>query len=146
MKKIIFLLSVCLFCISGIFAQWDDIPVTWTVSGQCDCNGSIDSVFKVVLIIDDIANEVYDILDEDNENWESGASSSSMFPAEKIEYYCNEINHENTPSFMLYAYVYMYCENPTQVLVCDGRKSEGTDSCLDFSNGNSGVSGVLVSP
>jgi hypothetical protein len=150
MKKFIINLvsiSVCLIFISGITAQsWDEINVNWDAASECTCNGTIDSVFQIILIIDDIANEKYDLLGDDNENWESGATNNSDFPAENIQYYCNELNHENTPNFTIYVNVKMYCENPGQILECKGKATVTGKSCLNFANGSVTIPLIEVKP
>ena len=146
MKKLLSLTMICLFCITGVFAQWDDIEVTWNVDNGCDCYGSIDSTFKVVLIIDDVANNVNDILGTDNTNWEPGSATNSFFAADKVKEYCEELNHDYTPNFTLSATVEMWCEGSSQIIVCDGKGDIPGISCLNFSNGGVSVSGIQVEP
>lgn len=144
MKKLLLLLTISLVSITGLFAQlpWPDINVSWYIDSECTCNGTIDSVFSVTLKIDDIANGVEDVFND--MNWEPGSTDNSDFSSVDVQYYCNEINHEYTPNFTLYATVTMYCKNLSLLQECYGRKTVTNKSCLDFANGSANVENVEV--
>ena len=144
MKKILLLLTIALFSFSGLFAQWEDLTVSWYVTGDCDCTGSIDSVFKVTMKIYDVANENENV--KNDTNWESGASSSSIFDVDDVKYYCEELNQENTPNFTIIVTVEMYCKNPSQVLECKGKVTVTGKSCYDFANGLVTIPQIEVKP
>lgn len=144
MKRIILLLTMALLSISGLFAQWEDLNVTWYVNGDCSCNGSIDSVYKVHMKIFDVANN--NELVKDDTNWESGATNSSTFDVNDVKYYCEELNHENTPNFTIVVTIGMYCENPSQILECKGKVTVTGKSCYDFSNGLITIPQIEVKP
>jgi len=144
MKKIILLITLSLFSISGLFAQWSNLTVYWTLSGNCNCNGSIDSVFKVTMEIYDVANDNYKV--KDDKNWESGSTDHSVFDVNDVKYYCNELNHDNTPRFNIYVSVKMYCKNPSLVLKCKGKVSVLAKSCYDFANGYVSVPTIALTP
>ena len=63
-----------------------------------------------------------------------------------VEYYCNELNHENTPNFTIYVNVKMYCENPGQILECKGKATVTGKSCLNFANGSVTIPLIEVKP
>jgi len=128
MKKFILLLTLSLFSITGIFAQYT-VTVRWDAD-NCNCNTALDSVFKVQLTIADIANQNPNIINlSDVAN---GTSNSMDFDVPAIETYCADTSLTNIPSFMIYAGVQMECNFPPKIVICKGKGSFGPYSCRDF--------------
>jgi len=132
MKKLILLLTLSLFSITGLYSQYS-VTVRW-IAGSCNCSTALDSVFRVQLTIADIANQTPNVINlSDVAN---GTSNSFDFDVSAIETYCADTSLTNIPSFMIYAGVQMECNFPPKIVICKGKGSFGTYSCLDFMQGN----------
>jgi hypothetical protein len=138
MKKIIFLLSVSLLFITGNYAQsaWE-VLVNWDDSDEnCACSNYATASFKIVFEVSDVANgEQFDPVTV----FKPYTASSHTFDCSDdpdIEYYCNEINHEYTPSFTIRCSVTLghYGSIPVVEHCTDSEQMTG-QSCLNFSNG-----------
>ena len=133
MKKIILLLTLSLFSITGIFAQAWTVKVSWDAS-NCVCQGTANSYFKVSLTIIDVANED-DFVYNNSVNVDI-TKSEHVFTVTSVQTHCNDTSLINIPNYTIYAGVALYCDetNPPTV-VCSDKITDSGKSCLDFSNG-----------
>jgi len=128
MKRIILLLTLSLFSITGVFAQYT-VTVRWNAD-NCNCNTALDSVFSIQLTIADIANNVPNVIDLKGSA--NGTSNTKDFDVSYIETYCADTSLTSIPSFMIYAGVEMECNFPPIIVICKGKGSFGAYSCPDF--------------
>ena len=140
MKKLILLLAISLFSITGVFAQYT-VTVRWNAD-NCNCNTATDSVFKVQLTIADIANNVPDVIDLNGSA--NGTANSKDFDVSYIESYCADTSLTYTPSFMIYAGIQMECNFPPKIVICKGKDSFGPYSCLDFAQNDITLSYITL--
>jgi hypothetical protein len=133
MKKLLILLAVILFGVSVSFAQVYKVQVNWDYT-ECDCEGTIQSFFKVSISIHDDANNEDVIKDGDAIYFTEDAEPDNLTTPEltAVEDYCND-EHEYTPSFTIYATVWLECNDtnpPTEV--CSGQGNNTNVTCHDF--------------
>lgn len=138
MKKLILLLTISLFCLSGMLAQnsWE-LLVTWDDDDEnCYCETLSTAQFKVVLTIYDDANQtgvgtktVY--VNSTSSSYTFDCSDSPI----DVEYYCDILNHENTPEFSIRCDVSFGHFGAIPEVHCSGYNWLYERSCLNFSAG-----------
>jgi hypothetical protein len=133
MKKLILLLAVSLFSITGVFAQAWTVKVSWDAN-NCVCQGTGNSYFQVLLKIKDVANEG-DFVYNNSVNVDI-TKSEYVFTVTSVQTHCNDTSLVNIPNYTIYAGVAFYCDETNPPSVVCSKKSTNTDySCLDFSSG-----------
>lgn len=133
MKKLILLLTLSLFSITGIFAQAWTVKVSWDAS-NCVCEGTANSYFKVSLTIIDVANGNDNIYD--NTVNVAITESDYVFTVTSVQTHCNDTSLVNIPNYTIYVGVDFYCdETNLPTIVCSDKKTDSNKSCLDFSSG-----------
>ncbi len=135
MKKLILLLTLSLFSITGIFAQPWTVKVSWDASSSnCSCQASINSYFEVSLTIIDIANNNKKVYD--NKVQVDLDKDYHVFPVTSVQTYCSDTSVVNIPNFTIYASVGLKCDetNPPEI-ICSDKLTKTGFTCLDFSLG-----------
>lgn len=128
-----------LFGISASFAQVDIVRVSWYWDPEeCNCGDHIaGDYFKVVVSIYDDANGEWVVQNKTvTEPIGTPPNYSKDVDVPEVDTYCNK-EHENTPSFTVYAWVYMIDEtNPPPISCCSNSANSSPWSCHDFYYGN----------
>lgn len=135
MKKIITLFSVLLFGVGSIFAQsaWE-VVVSWDI-GSCVFSVPPEATegFQVGLTIYDVANDI--IVVDNAGNTEATTASTSTFNVQTaVQAHCNDNTLQNTPSFNVYAKVWMGDSGPPKVLYCTSKVTVPGKTCANFSS------------
>lgn len=135
MKKITTLLTVFLIGVASVFAQssWE-VLVTWN-NGDCEFSDppTAGEGFLVGLTVYDVANDI--IVVDNAGNTEATTATSSTFNVQTaVQAHCNDNTLQNTPSFNVYAKVWMGDSGPPEELYCTSKVTVTDKSCADFSS------------
>lgn len=130
MKKLFVLIIALLTGISFSFAQYQ-VKVSWDASDpNCSCGTGIEEVFKINVLIYDVANDEY--LPAYNAT-ANGNETEKIIDVDDVEYYCSE-SHENTPSFTIRVSVVLHCNANPPFDACSGDGQKSSVSCNDFAD------------
>lgn len=132
MKKIFFLLIVCLFSATAIMSQAWTLNVSWTDS---ECDNCSDGYFEVVYSIYDDFNQVPIYTNAIVSNIALTENDVDI-PVPLVEDNCDLMNETYRPNYVIHVTVKMYCKDSslTYELICSGNGGDSDITCYLFSN------------
>lgn len=143
-KKIILLLTISLFTITGLMAQAWTLNVSWNDS---ECDNCSDGYFEVVYTIYDNYNEV-EIYTNEVKTGIALTENDVDIPVPLVEDNCDLESETYRPNYQIHATVCMYCEDSliSYEVICSGSGGDSDKTCFDFNYNTVDIGPITLLP